>query len=152
MKYVTFLRGINVGGNTKVEMIKLKKSFEELGFENVKTLLNSGNVVFETSEKDSNLLVQNIEDKLATTFGFPIKVFVRLIDQLDTIIALDPFKKVKINKDIRLYVTLLFDKEIYNVVDLTSKGTVDLMKELDKKYGKSMTTRNWNTIMKIVKL
>lgn len=76
MVYVALLRGINVGGNCKVEMKKLKVVFEKLGFENVGTYINSGNVIFSTvkSEKD---LVGIIEKALKKEFGFEIRVVVR---------------------------------------------------------------------------
>ena len=59
-KYVLLLRGINVGGNKKVPMAELKKALAALGFENIKTLLNSGNVVFETEQTPENKLVEKI--------------------------------------------------------------------------------------------
>ena len=52
MTYVALLRGINVGGNNKVEMARLKKVFESLGFINVRTYINSGNVIFDTDTTD----------------------------------------------------------------------------------------------------
>jgi len=55
-KYVAFLRGINVGGHHKVPMADLRKELEKLGFENVMTLLNSGNIIFEViSDYEENL-------------------------------------------------------------------------------------------------
>ena len=73
MIYVALLRGINVGGNKKVEMAKLKKVFEGLGFSGVSTYINSGNVIFEADEVEVVL----IENALKQTFGFEIKVLVR---------------------------------------------------------------------------
>ena len=50
MKYVAFLRGINVGGKNKIKMETLREMFAALGFENVKSYINSGNVIFETAK------------------------------------------------------------------------------------------------------
>ncbi len=77
IKYVALLRGINVGGNCKVEMARLKKAFEKLGFENVKTYINSGNVIFESAEKDPRKMNDKIEKHLEKTFGFSIKTVLR---------------------------------------------------------------------------
>jgi uncharacterized protein (DUF1697 family) len=69
MKYLALLRGINVGGNNKVEMSKLKKVFESLGYTDVATYINSGNVIF-TSNSDN---FSSVEPALEKAFGFKIK-------------------------------------------------------------------------------
>jgi uncharacterized protein (DUF1697 family) len=73
MKYVALLRGINVGGNKKVEMQKLAKVFTEMGYGDVRTYINSGNVIFSSKNKDFT----QIEPTLAKAFGFSIEVVVR---------------------------------------------------------------------------
>jgi uncharacterized protein (DUF1697 family) len=77
MIYVAFLRGINVGGNNKIEMARLKPTFERLGLANVKTLLASGNVVFRAAEEDPAKPTKNIESAIQADFGMPIKVVLR---------------------------------------------------------------------------
>lgn len=72
--YVALLRGINVGGNKKVEMARLRQVFEKLGFEHVSTYINSGNVIF--SGKTAPVAA-HIEKVLEQTFGFAIAVVVR---------------------------------------------------------------------------
>ncbi len=149
MKYVTLLRGINVGGNTRVPMVDLKKALEDLGFANVKTLLNSGNAVFEADHATST----QIEEKLEKTFGFPIAVILRNEKQIKKLIESNPFKDAKIIPSTLLYVSFTDDEDVINVLDKNEgKHTTELMKDLDKKYGKRITTRNWNTIIKINKL
>ncbi len=74
MKYIALLRGINVGGNNKVSMSELKQAFELLGFTNVSTYINSGNVIFDTQEVDEVKLVGMCEDIIEKTFGFLVKV------------------------------------------------------------------------------
>lgn len=71
--YVALLRGINVGGNKKVDMKKLKQMFETLGYKNVSTYINSGNVVFRSKRDDFSKLPKTLEK----AFGFPIEVVVR---------------------------------------------------------------------------
>ena len=72
-RYVALLRGINVGGNKKVEMVKLKKAFEDMGYTEVTTYINSGNVLF-TSK---NASFDGIEAFLKKVFKFDIAVIVR---------------------------------------------------------------------------
>ncbi len=74
MKYVALLRGINVGGNNKVPMASLRECLEKLGLDNVTTYIQSGNVLFESSEKDETKLTRDIEHAIETHFGFPVVV------------------------------------------------------------------------------
>lgn len=76
-KYLALLRGINVGGNKKVEMKKLKALFENLGFINVFTYINSGNIIFESKERDSDKLLAIIRSGLKKYFAFEIEVIIR---------------------------------------------------------------------------
>lgn len=71
--YVALLRGINVGGNSKVSMAELKKVFEQLGYQDVATYINSGNVIFTSTKKNFSA----IEKALKKAFGFAIRVVVR---------------------------------------------------------------------------
>ncbi len=165
ISYVAFLRGINVGGKNLIAMSDLKKAFEELGFRDVTTLLASGNVLFKaTNAKD---LRTKIEKKLKTLAGKDINVLLRTIDDLKALG--DPFKGIKVTPETRLYVTFLTEKpkgkvrdappafrivkktdtEVCSVLTLGTEGrTVDLMATLEKDLGKSITTRNWNTVVK----
>ena len=77
MKYVALLRGINVGGNNRVEMKRLKVVFETLGFSDVKTYINSGNVIFSTKKMSTATLAKKIEGAIEKEFGFPVAVLVR---------------------------------------------------------------------------
>lgn len=108
-KYVALLRGVNVGGVT-VKMDKLKKTLEELGFANVKTLLASGNVLFSAPSVSESMLVNKIEKKLAATFGREIGVLVRRVEQLQRLAESKPFAGIKVTPQTRLYVTFLSEK------------------------------------------
>ncbi|MCA9349755.1 DUF1697 domain-containing protein [Candidatus Saccharibacteria bacterium] len=87
MKFVALLRGINVGGKNKIPMSELKRLFEDLGFDNVLTYINSGNVIFETEPTETPILNQACEQAIAKHFGFHIVCSVieanRLIKALD---------------------------------------------------------------------
>ncbi|MCI0706328.1 MAG: DUF1697 domain-containing protein [Ignavibacteriae bacterium] len=173
--YVAFLRGINVGG-VIVKMDALKKAIESLKFKNVRTLLASGNVLFETKRSTNDAISKTIEEKLKKTFGREIGVIVHSIAEIEKLVKNNPFKGVKITPDTRLYVTFLARKPKSNlkipykpkganfeIIRLTStescsvvtgppgEGTLDLMDLLDKEFGKKVTTRNWNTVEKVLK-
>ena len=79
MKYVALLRGINVGGNRKVPMAELKLVFEQCGFSDVRTYINSGNVIFESLKK---LNVSAIQNTLLSAFGFEIPLLILDADHI----------------------------------------------------------------------
>lgn len=90
MKYVAFLRAINVGGNAIIKMADLKKMFESAGLENVQTYIQSGNVIFE-SEEDEDTLVKQIEHQLEHAAKYKIEVFVRTMRHVQSIAEKAPF-------------------------------------------------------------
>jgi len=89
-RFVAFLRGINVGGHI-VKKEKLKEIFESLGFQNVSTLKQSGNVIFEVDAGGEEIRVK-LEEKIAQTLDFKVPVFIRTIPQLRSIVETEPFK------------------------------------------------------------
>lgn len=174
-QYVALLRGINVGGHHKVPMAELKSMMHNLGFEDVKTLLNSGNVVFTVEHGTEASLEKTLSASLQSTFGFAVPSLVRNAETIQSIVTADPFKDVPVTKDIRLYVTFLNntpgsanipwesddgsfritgiqDNAVFSVLDLSKSKTVAAMKILEQSYGKDITTRNWNTVVKIAGL
>jgi uncharacterized protein (DUF1697 family) len=175
-KFVALLRGINVGGNKLIKMDDLKKWFAALGFKNVKTILASGNVLFESTDNDEVALGKKIAGKLKSELGHDVGVQVRSIEEIQNLAERNPFKKVKVTPETRLYISFLPEKpksklkipytspekdfkiievtgrEICSVVDLNlGRGTVEAMGILEKEFGKNITTRNWNTVGKILK-
>jgi uncharacterized protein (DUF1697 family) len=173
--YTALLRGINVGGHKKVPMADLKKAFEKMGIENVHTLRASGNVVFEAADKNTDALAKKITAMLESTFKFSIPVILRRLSEIQNIIDENPFKEIIPAPDLRLYVTFLKEKPkgglnipysaegesfkiisikdnaVYTVVDLSKTKTVDMMSFLEKEFGKNITTRTWDTVVKIGK-
>ena len=75
--YLAFLRGINVGGKNKVSMLELKKSFEKLGYKDVSTYINSGNVIFNANTDNTQKIASKIEEALFKKFGFVVRTVVR---------------------------------------------------------------------------
>jgi uncharacterized protein (DUF1697 family) len=171
-KYVAFLRGINVGGHHKVPMAELRAELEKLNFKNIVTLLNSGNIIFESNDIN---LENKISEQLEKSFGFPIPTIVRKSEMISELLNNNPFKNVKITKDIRLYVSFLQknnatklklpwkssdnsyiiiekrEQSIFSVLNLSVSKTPKAMEALEKYYGKDITTRNWNTIERVGK-
>ena len=90
MKYVTFLRAINVGGHAIIKMTDLKKMFESTGLENVQTYIQSGNVIFD-SDEDEELLRAKIERQLEKAAEYKIHVFVRTMREVQAIAEKSPF-------------------------------------------------------------
>lgn len=92
MRFVAFLRGINVGGRV-IKKDELKACFERLGYTEVTTVLQSGNVIFESTANDTDVLKNEIEAGLTTTFSYPAKVIVHSLDSLVEIVKNYPFEQ-----------------------------------------------------------
>ena len=87
MTYVALLRGINVGGSRRIDMSRLKAVFESLGFDAVRTYINSGNVIFRTRARDEKRLTRRIEKAIEEEFGHPVAVVLRSREQLDRLVS-----------------------------------------------------------------
>ncbi|WP_452601099.1 DUF1697 domain-containing protein [Pontimicrobium sp. MEBiC06410] len=173
--YIAFLRGINVGGHHKVPMADLKNELQTLGLKNIITILNSGNIIFDSTNKDIAIIEQNITLHLEKTFGFPIPTIVRTAETIQHILKEAPFNNLEITKDIKLYISFLKtavepnlqipwesedqaykildykNKNIISVLDLSKSKTTKAITTLEHSFGKNITTRNWNTLLRIDK-
>jgi uncharacterized protein (DUF1697 family) len=89
--YISMLRGINVGVSKKVAMEALRQVYTGLGFDNVQSYVQSGNVVFDSAEPEAAVLAGQIEAHIEQTFGFSVLVFVRSAPYIQRIIAANPF-------------------------------------------------------------
>lgn len=174
MIYVAFLRGINVGGNSKVDMKRLKELFEKAGHTNVSTYINSGNVIFESSESPEEL-TKDLEKEIEKEFGFYVKVLVKSLSQIKSIIN-DLPDSWKNDTEMKCDVMLLWEgvdkKEVLEELVIMpgvdnvkySKGAVlwsvnrknttksKIPKLIGTKLYKEMTIRNCNTIRKLYDL
>ncbi len=173
MTHLALLRGINVGGHKKVPMAELRKAFSAMGFTRVQTLLASGNVLFEAEAADPAVYVDKIASTLEQTFGFPIPILLRPFADIERMIRKDPFQDIDVTPRTKLNVTFLpapastslelpytasggafriiaiDNQAVFTVLDLDRAGSVDMMQVLDKEFGKDITTRTWNTVLKI---
>lgn len=175
MNCVTLLRGINVSGQKIIKMDELAKIFSSFGFKNVRTYIQSGNILFE-SVKSESILVKVIETGLQNKFGYSVTAIVRTVDEMNSVIRNNPFKKLTADKFKKLYVTFLAavpdkkqkdgllnspnDTEDFKIVErevyiLCNKGFGETKfnnNHIEKKLGVRATTRNWNTVCKLVTL
>ncbi len=176
MTYIAMLRGINVGGHKIVSMADLVKLFEAEKFRNVRTYVQSGNVVFEAPAAASDALAAKLEERLRKKLGFSVPVVIRTKDELDRIVSANPLaKKREIDKE-KLHVTFLATKPeaaLAAELDLpTSKGELFLVKgrevylycpngygtsklnntAFEKKLKVAATTRNWKTTRALLEL
>ncbi len=169
MKYIALLRGINVGGNKRVEMKQLKALFEALGFTNVSTYINSGNIVFE-SNKDTKTIQKDIDTNLVKEFGFAIPTLIKTQREMQKIARAIPqgwqndtkqrtdvdylFDEINNPKIIdelpvnREYVDVRYVKgAIFWNLDRANIGKSRLNKLIGHKVYRFMTMRNVNTAL-----
>lgn len=175
MIYAALLRGINVGGNNKIEMAKLKLLFEALGFSNIKTFIASGNVIFGTDKEDSDALSKRIESAIKKKFGTEVRVLLRDIKNVDKIIKALPdswvndantkcdviFLWESVDKK-SILKELPFNPKIEEVkyipgavlwrIDRVNATKSRMFKIVGTKLYQEMTVRNCNTVRKIYTL
>ena len=175
--YITLLRGINVSGHKTILMDDLKGLFEKMNFEEVKTYIQSGNIVFKTGETVTDAeLVQRIQQSITGRYNFFVPTFIRSREEMVNILADNPFLKEKdINPD-WLHVTFLSDsprqsdREGISKYDFSPDRFYLVRNEAylycPQGYGNtkisnlffenrlkvSATTRNWKTVIKLVDL
>jgi uncharacterized protein (DUF1697 family) len=176
IKYIAFLRAINVGGKNLIKMDDLKKVFESLGFKNVATYIQSGNVMFESSTTNETTLAKKIENLLHKNLSDNVLVFIRKFEQLKSIVENDPFTKLTFEVPTKLYVTFLKDelkqkpklpylsaKKDVKIIQINNREIYCIPLEINGSYGFpnlfiekefriKATTRNWDTIIKVFNL
>ncbi|MER8182678.1 DUF1697 domain-containing protein [Kitasatospora sp. NPDC094015] len=103
---IAFLRAINVGGRT-VKMERLRALFAELGLERVRSYIQSGNVFFDTEEQDLSALGRRIGRHLEAALGFPVPTMVRTVEEVEELVAAEPFAGVEVTPELRLCVVFL---------------------------------------------
>lgn len=106
MRYVAFLRAINVGGHV-VKMDALRRLFEGLGFTNVETFIASGNVVFESTSRNPASLEKKIEAHLQKSLGYEVKTFIRSESEVAAIAGYTPFPAARVKASVTFCVGFL---------------------------------------------
>ncbi len=175
-RYIALLRGINISGKNRIPMAELKKGFEDLSFQNVKTYLNSGNVIFSNGDEDNQVLKSIIEQMIKERFGLQVPVYVITKEKLEDILDHAPEWWGKGDREI--YDNLIFIlppatfSEVYERIGEPEEGLEKIMNYRDtifwsfdlKRYqktnwwpktagleiGMKLTIRTANTVRKIV--
>lgn len=149
--YVALLRGITPT-NPNMRGEKLKGVFESLGFANVKTVIASGNVIFDTRLKNIPAVETKIEKALAVQLGFNSTTIIRSKEALEYLVKRVPFKGIKDEKPNYLVVTFFKkdNQELCTAIDLSATTGSDFMRATEKTYGKGITTRTWKTVGRIL--
>ncbi len=173
MKNVAFLRGINVGGKNKVKMETLREICAALGFENVKTYINSGNIIFETAETGDKKIAEKIESAIEKEFGLQIKTIVRSIAEIERITKNNPFDgQFENDKDLHVFFLdeempaekrelllannnereqfAVIGREIFCLLRISVLDSLIGKDYIAKKLKVSSTARNWRTVNKIL--
>ena len=173
--FVALLRGVNVGGNNMIKMSELKLSFEKLGFTQVSTYINSGNIIFRSKETDPRKLERKIEQMLVKDYELDSKVVVRSVVEMETLVKNLPkhwdgdsnwrynvmFLRHTIDSE-DIVAELQFKNDIEQVVycpgallwsaQATSLNQTSMQKLSSRKIFREMTVRNLNTTKKLCEL
>lgn len=173
-QFIAFLRGINVGGNNIIKMETLRGEFESMGFQSVKTYIQSGNVIFQTEIADKNIIEKEIEKALSIKFNYNAKVLVRSKKEMENTVAHFPpifteanwkhnviFLSSEINsKDILKQFNIkneieqlsYYDGVLFWSANLSTITRSTMLKLSARKEYREMTVRNVNTTNKILAL
>ncbi len=174
MKFLAILRGINVSGQKKIIMAELKSLFESLEFENVKTYIQSGNVIFESEIRNITELKKQIENAIEKEYDFHVTVLIRTEEDILKLISCNPYNPVDLAKEgTKVLVTFLENSPLTGLVGSleTFKGSNESFEVqgdhlylycpdgygktklsnnlIGKKLNLQATTRNWKTVIKL---
>lgn len=175
--YISLLRGINVLGRNRVEMGRLREMFEGMGFERVRTYINSGNVVFSAGRSATAGLSKRIEERMVEEFGFGAMVITRTATELGRAMEGNPFVKESRMEPSKVFVGFMArvpkaeavakmkaraakteqahcgGREIY-VYYVGGMGQAKLLTHgvLERVLAVSTTMRNWNTVSRLYEM
>jgi uncharacterized protein (DUF1697 family) len=175
--YVAFIRAINVGGRAVVHMTDVRDAFVRAGCEGVRTYIQSGNVLFDCAQTDVRGLCARVSARLAELTGTKAAMAVRGLAELEKLVRAAPFKDFENDSSIKLYVAFLASKPPVKpklpLISAREALEAFAMKSLDvfilsrpkpngfygfpnnfveKEMAVQATTRNWNTVQKILHL
>jgi uncharacterized protein (DUF1697 family) len=170
---IAFLRAINVGRGRTVKMQSLRQVFESLGFSRVATVIASGNVIFETTTKNTKMLERRIEKRRRDVLGYEVPTFIREEGELAKIANYRPFRQSRLDASASINIIFLADgldqeskqrvrelrtntdvfqvhgREIYWLRRRRQRGSPFSTVPLEKTLGRPFTIRGANTIKRI---
>lgn len=172
--YIGLLRGINVGGNNKLPMKELITLLQGLGLQQVKTYIQSGNVVFQSDRTDRNALASEITGAIDKRYGFAPQLFILTVDELQAAIAANPFPEgenepktlhlffldaAPVNPDWSKVEALRAPNERFALIDKVfylhtpdGIGRSQLAEKFNRGWQVSITARNWRTVQEIAQM
>ncbi len=174
--YICLLRGINVSGHKIIKMAALKNSFEGLGFENIRTYIQSGNIVFKSSKNGVKALQKIIHQMVLDDYGFDIPVIILTPQELKKTSTNNPFEKDDTKDPKKFYVVFLQEQPLQAHIEKLSE--VDCRPEefvighkiiysyatngahkskmgnnfFENKLKVKATSRNWRTVQKLLEM
>lgn len=176
MKHLALLRGINVSGHNMIKMDTLKTILENAGFQNVETYVQSGNVFVESEDENPHSVGFTIKQEIAKHLGFDVPVIVISKVDLEKCLTNNPFFKDKGADTKKLYVAFISKElnssainelkisqfkpdeafidgnRIYMKLEMGAGNTKLTQKYIEKKLTVTATSRNWNTVNKLMEL
>jgi len=176
MKHLALLRGINVSGHNMIKMDALKTMLENIGFKNVETYVQSGNVFLETEDENAQSVGFIIKQEIYKQLGFDVPVIVIHRTDLEKCLTTNPFFKEKGVDTKKLYVAFISKElnnsalnelkisqfkpdeafidgnRIYMKLETGAGNTRLTQKYIEKKLNVTATSRNWNTVNKLIEL
>ena len=174
--YISILRGINVSGHNMIKMKALQELYESLGFSKARTYIQSGNVVFESNSADTGTLEKIISGGIRETFGFEVPVIVLEREELKSISTYNSFINGRGEEITKLHVTILSGVPVKDLAETIRHenylpdefyilgrtvylfcpdgyGNTKLSNAFfEKKLKVRATTRNWKTVLELVKM
>ena len=175
--YVAFIRAINVGGRAIVRMTDVRDAFVRAGCERVRTYIQSGNVLFDSRETDVGVLSGHVCGRLAELTGTKVGMSVRRLAELEKLVKGQPFRDFETDPSIKLYVAFLESKppvkpklpliSVREALEAFAMKSLDVLilsrpkpngfygfpnNFVEKELAVPATTRNWNTVQKILQL
>jgi uncharacterized protein (DUF1697 family) len=174
-RQVALLRGVNVGGNNRVPMAQLREMMQELGYDDVRTHLQSGNAVFSAPGVSPEQAAAEIEGQLASRLGLNVRVLVRTAAELARAVSANPLAEA-VAQPSRLLVTFLSaplpaerlgeldpaefepdrfgigEREVYVWCPEGVRAITLSYAFWEKRFGVIATSRNWNTVTKLLAL
>lgn len=176
MKHLAMLRGINVSGHNMIKMDALKSMLDNCGFQNVETYIQSGNVFLESDDENANSVGFTIKQEIVKQFGYDVPVIVLSKVDLEKCLTNNPFFKEKNVDTKKLYVAFISKElnasalndlktsqfkpdeafidgnRIYMKLETGAGNTKLTQKYIEKKLNVTATSRNWNTVNKLIEL
>ena len=174
-RYVALLRSVNIGGYGRMAMSDLRETFGSLGYDDVVTYIQSGNVLFSATSRSEDSIIEAIEQRIAHDFGDSPAVLLRTAAELRRVGSKSPYAKAGADPA-RHHVTFLDaapSKATVDALELPPSGKDELVVEgrevyvhtpkgyaetkytgtfLERRLGVVSTTRNWNTVTKLCEL